>query len=395
MSGISGDMTIGALLDLGIDQQVFLNKLKGINITGYQIGITKKLVNGISGTDFDVILEHHHHHEHNGHSHHHPHRNLDDINKIIEDCQIDNKTKQIARDIFSKIAVAEAKVHGKTVDKIHFHEVGAIDSIIDILGTAICISILKPDKIYSSPLHLGSGTVKCAHGVIPVPAPATVEILKDVPIYSTGVKGELVTPTGAAIIKSLVDEFIQLPAMTLEKTGYGTGKKQYDIPNLLRVFLGTDNSNETNLSNKLIALETNIDDMNPETYSYLIPLLLEKGALDAYLTNVIMKKGRPGVMLNVLCQPENIEMMENILFTQTTTLGIRKTTVNRHCLERRPVMIKTELGEIQAKAAYKDGKLLKIAPEYEECRKLAEEKQIPIKDIYNMVITGSVKPTVK
>ncbi len=381
-SGISGDMTIGALLDLGIDQKEFRQKLGRLNMDGYRLEIKKKLAKGISATDFDVILET----KHTEHGHHHDHRNLENIEKIIDSSDLDEAVKTMGKKIFNKIAVSEAKIHGKSIDEIHFHEVGAIDSIVDIVGAAICISMLKPDRILSSPLHLGTGTVKCAHGIIPVPAPATVDILKETPVYSTGVKGELVTPTGAAIITSLADDFIPLPPMTIEKIGYGTGKREYEIINALRVFSGTEATSEHKGSKKLMMLETNIDDMNPEIYSYLVPLLLDKGALDVFLTNIIMKKGRPGVMLSVLCKPESYFEFEQIIYEETTTLGIRKQMVDRDCLERKTVTLSTQFGELEAKAAFKDGKLLKISPEYEDCKRIAEKNGLAIKDVYNILV---------
>lgn len=241
LSGISGDMTIGALLDLGIEKDDFLEELKKINIEGYDIEIKKGEKNGITGTDFEVILEehHHHHHDHNGHHHsHHNHRNLHDIEKIIDDSNLNDNIKSMSKKIFKYVAEAEAKIHGKSLDEVHFHEVGAIDSIVDIIGTAICIDMLKVDKIYSSPLHIGTGHVKCAHGVIPVPAPATLEILKGIEVYSKGIESELVTPTGGAIIKALAEDIVSTPMMEIEEIGYGIGYKNLEITNVLRVMIG-------------------------------------------------------------------------------------------------------------------------------------------------------------
>ena len=231
-AGISGDMTIGALLDLGIDQQQFLLQLEKLNIKDYQIEIKKGLKKGISGTDFNVVLQHQHHH------HHHEHRNLHDIEHIIEDSTLEDSIKDMSKRIFRLVAEAEAKIHGKPIEEVHFHEVGAIDSIVDIVGTAICIQLLGVDEVYASPLHMGSGFVECAHGIIPVPAPATLEIVKGVPIYNEGIKSELVTPTGAAIIKTLSSTFGDIPAMEVESIGYGLGKRELAIPNMLRVYLG-------------------------------------------------------------------------------------------------------------------------------------------------------------
>ncbi|PRX19178.1 uncharacterized protein (TIGR00299 family) protein [Orenia metallireducens] len=259
LSGISGDMTIGALLDLGIDQELFLEELNKIGIDGYELEIKKGQKNGITGTDFDVIIKNHHHHNHSesnhrehnhqhqhsdnhthehSHHHHHEHRNLADIEEIIDDSGLKASVKDLSKSIFRLVAKAEAKIHNKSIVEVHFHEVGAIDSIVDIVGVAICIDLLEVDEIYSSPLHLGTGFVKCAHGNIPVPAPATLEILEGVPVYSKGIESELVTPTGAAIIKTLAKEFKPLPEINIEKVGYGLGKKDLEVTNVLRVVLG-------------------------------------------------------------------------------------------------------------------------------------------------------------
>lgn len=237
-SGISGDMTIGALLDLGIDQEQFIKELKKLNIDGYEIEIKKAQKKGISGTDFNVILTHHHHDHHHHEHHHHEHRNLHDVEHIIDHSALENSIKELSKRIFRLVAEAEAKVHGKSLEEVHFHEVGAIDSIIDIVGTAICIHMLDIAEIHSSPLHVGSGFVECAHGIIPIPAPATLEILKNVPIYNNGIKKELVTPTGAAIIKALSSDFGDIPPMVVEDIGYGLGKRDLSIPNMLRVYMG-------------------------------------------------------------------------------------------------------------------------------------------------------------
>lgn len=375
-SGISGDMTLGALLDLGVDQQELFRQLSTLGVKGYQLKTARKQLNGIVGTDFDVVLN-------TKQSHHH--RHLPEIKAIIENSKINQTAKDLAKRMFEVIARSEAKIHGKAINDIHFHEVGAIDSIIDIVGAAVCISLLKPDKVVCSPLHLGSGTIKCAHGYLPVPAPATVDILKGIPVYSTYIQGELVTPTGAAIIKTIATEFGPIPGMTILKTGYGTGKKELKIPNLLRVLFGkaSDSSAE-----ELVLLETNIDDMNPEIYSYLLPLLMERGALDAYLTNIVMKKGRPGVILSVLCEPGDAESLEEIIFSETSTLGIRHFKPKRSCLDRVQSTIQTDLGPVIVKSAYKDGKHLKSAPEYEVCKKLARNKGIPLKEVYDRIISS-------
>ncbi len=235
-AGISGDMTIGAFLDLGVDQEQFIDEINKLHIHGYELEINKSIKKGISGTNFHVHLTHHHH-DHGEH-HHHDHRNLFDVEKIIEDSGLKDTVKIMSKNIFRLVAEAEAKIHGKPLDQVHFHEVGAIDSIIDIVGAAVCMDLLGVDEVYASPLHVGTGFVHCAHGVFPVPAPATLEILKGVPIYNKGIETELVTPTGAAIVKALSQGFGDVPAMELHSIGYGLGKKDLDIPNVLRVYLG-------------------------------------------------------------------------------------------------------------------------------------------------------------
>jgi pyridinium-3,5-bisthiocarboxylic acid mononucleotide nickel chelatase len=377
LSGISGDMTLGALLDLGLDCDAFLAQLKCLNIDGYRLEIGPRQVKSITGTDFNVIIEK------GAGAPPHRHRDLADITTIIKDSAIPVEAKRLSLAIFDRIAQAEAKVHGTTPERIHFHEVGAIDSLVDIVGTAIAIVQLEIDRIGSSPLPMGTGFIECAHGQLPTPAPATIEILKGVPVYATGIQGELVTPTGAAIIQTLADSFGPIPPMTIDQIGYGTGKTDFEHPNVLRVFLGTTAA--TRPHRRLLRLETNIDDLNPETYSYLLPLLLEQGALDVWLTQTIMKKGRPGTQVNILCEPEIGDKLEDLLFVETTTLGVRRWEVDRRELERKTKTVATRFGPVSVKVAYQDGKPLKAAPEYEACRQIARERKMPLKDVYEIV----------
>lgn len=385
-SGISGDMTVGALLDLGVDQAVFGKHLARLRLAGYQLEITKKPKNGIMATDFNVILE-----EHEGyradacHRLHVPHRNLNDIEAIIGNSGLEAAIKDLSMKIFTELAAAEAKVHGKKLDEIYFHEVGAVDSIVDIVSAAICIHMLEADVVYASPLNTGSGLVSCAHGLLPVPAPATLEILRGIPVYSSGVQAELVTPTGAAIIKTLARDFIPLPPLTVESSGYGWGKRELESPNLLRVIQGWHGE----YHNALLLLETALDDMNPEIYSYLFSMLLEKGALDVYLTAIMMKKNRPGVLLTVLCHAADAHMLEETIFRETTTLGIRKTAVDREELERKVININSSLGLVRIKLALKGDKVLKYAPEYEDCRRIAGEQGMALKDVYNILLNDA------
>lgn len=383
-TGVSGDMTIGALLDLTNDHAQFKNELNKLNLTGFEIKIEKRIKNGIHITDFAVIIN-------PQASQTEVHRHLADINDIIDKSSLNDKVKELSKKIFMQVARAEAKVHGTTIGKIHFHEVGAIDSIVDIVGTAILIDMINPERIVVSPVNLGTGFVKCAHGQLPVPVPATIEILKNVPVYSSGFKGEMVTPTGAAIIKTLADEFAEIPLMEIEKTGYGNGKREYEHINILRIFIGKSVKKKitgdellanNSINDEVIKLETNIDDMNPEIYSSLIPLLLSKGALDVYIIPIIMKKGRPANILNVICNLSSQKELENIIFKQTTTSGIRRSSLKREKLERKKTFLGTELGKVVVKEFYQGGKLLRVTPEYEECKKLAEEYSLPLIDVY-------------
>ncbi len=406
-SGISGDMTIGALLDLGIDQTLFLAELRKLKLDEFEIEIKKGLKNGISGTDFTVHLthqehsheEHTHDHEHghdHEHTHEHPHiekphdhthsRNLADIYTIIENSDLSEYVKVASKEIFLVVAEAEAKIHAKTIDEVHFHEVGAVDSIVDIVGTAICVEMLKIDEIQCSEINLGSGFVHCEHGIFPVPAPATLEILKGIPVYSKNAKKELTTPTGAAILKAFCSDFGSSPEFIVEKIGYGLGKRDMETPNVLRVIIGKKKSSGT-----LTMLETNIDNMNPEIYSYLFPKLLENGALDVFTTPIVMKKNRPANILSVLCQEKESENIEAILFTETTTLGIRRYSVERNELERSFEKISTAFGDINLKIASKNGSIIKFSPEYDDCKRIALETGLPLIQIYNEAVMEGQK----
>ncbi|MDO6354789.1 nickel pincer cofactor biosynthesis protein LarC [Caloramator sp. CAR-1] len=371
-SGISGDMAVGALLDLGVPKDYLIENLKSLNIDEeYQIEIRKSNKNGIEGTDFYVFLkeENIHHHE----------RNLKDIISIIDKSRITDGAKNIAKKIFNIIAEAEAKVHGKSIDEVHFHEVGAVDSIIDIVGVAVCIDYLKPDKIISSYVNTGSGFVKCQHGILPVPAPATMNILKDVPIYSDERKFELTTPTGAAILKGLCTEFVEGINMKIRAVGYGCGKKNTEKPNVLRIVLGEEDKEE------VVLLETTIDDMNPQFYGYVMDKLFEKGALDVYLTPVYMKKNRPGIVISVLVHENKEKSIIEVLFKETTTIGIRKFKIKRYELQREIKRVETEFGKVDFKISKYEGEIVNISPEFEDLKRISMEKGLPLKDVYNFV----------
>lgn len=383
-SGISGDMTLGALIDCGVDAEDFKRELSKLHIDGYSLEITRKLKNNIMGTDVNVILhdEHHgheHEHEHHHHSHgEHIHRNLEDIEHIIDESELNESVKSMSKKIFTKLANAEAKIHGKSVDEVHFHEVGAVDSIVDIVGTSICIDILGIDKFVGSPVNTGMGFVECQHGTIPVPGPAAVELLKGVPVFSSDIDTELVTPTGAAIISTLCEDYGPLPPMTIERAGYGSGKKDIDIPNMLRVIIGQNKKKDDDVC----VIECNIDDMDSEFYEHVMEKLFCEGALDVYLTNIMMKKNRPAVKLSVIAKNDDADRLSSIIFEETSTIGVRKYSVERETLERKVITVETGFGDVHVKVAYRDGKPVNYAPEYEDIKKIAQKTGMPIKHIY-------------
>jgi uncharacterized protein (TIGR00299 family) protein len=400
-SGISGDMTVGALLDLGVPKEYLIDNLKKLGIDNeYKIHIKKSIKNGIEGTDFDVeLIEHAHHydhineskdghsyeHEHNHkHEHHHCSRNLFDIEGLIDGSTLNENVKNMSKSIFKILAEAEAKVHGKNIYEVHFHEVGAVDSIIDIVGTAICIDYIKPDKVFSAPINTGSGFVRCQHGLMPVPAPATLNILKDVPIYSDEREFELTTPTGAAIIRYLSSEFKKHPEMKVKRVGYGCGKRNTEKPNVLRVILGEDDSQDSCI------LEATIDDMNPQIYGYLMDKLFEAGAKDVYFTPVYMKKNRPGIVVTITAPIKKEDKIKEVIFSETTTIGIRKFNIERTELQREFKKVSTEYGDITFKVSSYKGKVVNVTPEYEEVKMVAEKMNMPFKIVYNSLIGKEV-----
>ncbi len=411
-SGISGDMNLGALLDLGIEKEYLIEELSKLNLDGYEIKVSRGIRKGIEGTKVDVNLhQHHHEHLHNdveeGHSighigdnhNHHEHRNLKDIEGIIEGSDLKSKIKELSMEMFMKVARAEAKVHGKPLYEIHFHEVGAMDSIVDIVGAAICLNYLNVDKIMSSSVELGGGFVKCAHGLIPVPAPATVEILKGIPVKFGAVPFETTTPTGAAILAANVDEFKDDNNFIVNKIGYGIGNRDTEIPNVLRVMLVEQGNKKVKHINKSEQvdkdeydneiyehiIECNIDDMNSELYEFIIDKLFYEGALDVYLTPIVMKKGRPSIKISVLCNDEKVEKIKEILFRETTTFGVRSFKVNKTKLQRKFIKVSTSHGVVTVKEAYYKGEKIKSKLEYEECKEIAQSTGIPIREVYKQL----------
>ncbi|MBI2654751.1 nickel pincer cofactor biosynthesis protein LarC [Candidatus Woesearchaeota archaeon] len=373
-SGISGDMIIGALLDLGLNLKYLEKELKKLKLQDYKIEAKKIVKNGISATKFKVIEK-----KHDGH---HNERNITEINSIIQKSKLNKNIKNTIKRIFLKIAVAEAKVHKTSISKVHFHEIGAVDTIIDIAGAVIGFNKLGIKKIYCSKLNVGTGFVEFSHGKWPVPAPATAEMLKGVPIYNNNIKSELVTPTGAAIITTLVKNFGEMPAMKLEKIGYGAGTKELSQPNVLRIFYGELDLNFGAFDDKIMVMEANIDNMNPEIFPYVIERMMNNGALDAYTMPMEMKKGRHGIKITALCDKKDIYKLSKILFEETTTLGIRIFPAGRKKLEREIKTINIKYGKIRVKISRLNGKIKNMAPEYEDCVKIARNKKIPLKEIY-------------
>lgn len=372
-SGISGDMILGALIDAGLGIEELKSELKKLKLTGYDISTKRTEKKGISGTKFEVIV-----------LEKHQERHLSDIFEIIEHSSLDRKIKNKAKDVFSALAKVEAEIHNQPVEKVHFHEVGAIDALIDIVGVMIGMQRLNIEQVVASKLHVGTGFVQCAHGTLPVPAPATLKLLSNVPIYSTGIENELVTPTGAAIITTLCENFGDIPSMKVEKIGYGAGSRDLPIPNMLRVLIG--DSKIEPIEDRVLLLETNIDDMNPQFYDYVMEVLFQKGAKDVFLTPIHMKKNRPGVILSVISPLNKKDELLDVLFAETTTLGIRiSEVIKRQKLERKIETVDTQFGKVNVKISFTGGKIRDIVPEYEECKKIAQEYQLPIKQVYEEV----------
>lgn len=381
-AGASGDMILGAMVAAGVEQRPLAEQLSLLNVPGYTVEFEIVDRSGISATHASVKT-----------TEEHRHRHLGDILKIIYESRLNDRIKERAAKIFSRLAEAEAKVHNVAVEKVHFHEVGALDAIIDVTGAAICFDLPGIERFVSSPLHVGSGTVDMEHGRFPVPPPAVAELLKGVPIYSTDIRGELVTPTGAAIITTVCSEYGSIPRMTLESTGYGAGTRLYEkFPNALRVLIGeTEMESNTAADERLWMIETNVDDMSPQIFGHVMERALEVGALDCYFTPIQMKKNRPGVLLSVLCRDDDRARLLRLLFEETTTLGIRSYKVERRALKREIVRVETQYGEIDVKVARMNGRVVNEMPEYEQCRTAAREANVPLRVVEEAARTALAK----
>ncbi len=391
-AGISGDMNLGALLDLGVDQKYLLKEIGKLPINSYTIKISQDKRGGLTGTKIDIVVSP----EKKANPYHHvKERSYRDIAKLIRQSKLSAKVKKISLDIFTRLAGAEGKIHGCKPENVHFHELGAIDSIIDIVGAAICLDYLNIEKIISSPVQLGSGIIHCEHGTLPVPAPATAEILKGIPVRTGLVPFEATTPTGAAIIATTASAFTEKINFTPRNIGYGLGSKDSAVPNVLRVFLGdipAAASPDTEIGDAVI-IECNIDDMSPELYDNLMERLFSAGAHDVFFTPIIMKKSRPALTVSVLCDLSKQPLMEEILWMNSSTFGLRSYHVTKSMLQRKTIKVKTKYGTINVKCGYLNGRIIKFKPEYEDCKRLAKEKRVSIKDIHESV--DSVKRTKK
>jgi uncharacterized protein (TIGR00299 family) protein len=370
IAGISGDMTLGAFVSAGLPVEELGRELAKLSLQGFELQASHVERSGIVATKVEVVISIQPKY----------HRHLKDIIEIIDKSGLSNSVKGRSSRVFQEIAIAEAKVHNTSVEKIHFHEVGALDSIVDIVGTAICLEYFGIGQVYSSPIKLGgSGFVKAAHGQLPVPTPAAVEILKGYPTVLTDFGFELTTPTGAAIIKALSSGTLSHERMRIEKIGYGAGSHESDkVPNLLRVMIGELESKYD--EDEVVSVETNIDDLNPEVYPYVIERLLSAGAHDAFLVPVIMKKGRPGILLSILANRVNLDAVLKVVYSETTTLGVRIQPVDRRKLPRTHKEVNTSLGTVKVKAIVMDG-VERLVPEFEECRRIALEKKIPLIEV--------------
>jgi len=425
-SGMSGDMFLGALIDAGVPPRLLEETVSALGVDA-RLEISRVVRSGISATKVDVWVEgekdlpheqywarqdvarapspakskHEHGHDHDHHRlhehsraeapapHTHKHaRGLSEIREIIRKAAISDTSKKTAIAIFEALGAAEAKIHDTSIEKVHFHEVGAVDAMVDIVCASVGAEALGVDEILCSPLNVGGGTVQCAHGAFPVPAPATVELLKDAPVYSTGVQAELVTPTGAAIVKTLAKRFAAFPEIKIERSGYGAGSREFPgHPNVVRLTLGEVPSTfaaktaAKTASETITVLEANLDDLNPQVFGYVMDRLLEEGALDAFGMPVQMKKNRPGMLLSVLCKPEDASKLTQLIFTETTTLGVRRRDEVRQTLARRWENVRTQWGEVRIKIASMNGTITNYAPEYEDCRRIATEHHVPLKTV--------------
>ena len=369
-SGVSGDMILGALVDAGLEPSELETELGKLPVRGFSILAEKTTRRGIAGTKVNVVTDEHH-----------VERHLSDVTALIDRSSLSDYIKNASKRIFGDLAGVEARIHHQNVDEVHFHEISGLDSIVDVVGSLVGLKKLGVEAVYASKIHVGTGFVECRHGTLPVPAPATLELLKGVPVYSKGIESELATPTGVAILKDVSKGFGPMPEMTIDRIGYGAGSRELEIPNLLRVCIG-EACAEKYGRDEVLLIETNIDDMNPEFFGHVSERLLSQGALDVFTTPIYMKKNRPATLLSVLTAKEKLDGVLSTVFSETTTLGVRIHSVDRKVLARETILVRTNLGDVRVKVGRIGGEVKTIAPEYEDCREIAARRDIPLKDVY-------------
>jgi len=376
-SGISGDMFLAALLDAGLELDPLLDELRKVQLAGYEFRCARALRGGLTATQVEIDI-----------GQPQPERHLREIRQLLKGSALIEEVKTRALKMFDRLGEVEGKLHGKPVAEIHFHEVGAVDAILDIVGACVGIKMLGIEEFTCSPLNVGGGGVETAHGTLPVPAPATAELLKGAPIYSSGVEGELVTPTGAVIVATLASSFGPMPPIKVARIGYGAGSRNYPRhPNVARLFVGERaevlNSEPAvhNPGQVVTVIEANVDDMSPQLYGYLVERALAAGALDITCASIQMKKNRPGLEITVLCTPERAETLAQLLFEETTTIGLRILEAGRLVLDREMVNVETPYGTVRVKVAKRAGKVMNVAPEYDDCQRLAAERSVPLKEV--------------
>lgn len=378
-SGAAGDMIVGALIDAGADFDSLRKTLLSLGVDGFDVAVEKVKKKGIMATKFHVHIDE---------KHAHPHRHLRHVVEIIEKGALPDPVREASIETFRRIGVAEAEVHGTTVEKVHFHEVGAVDSIVDIVGAHLALHALGIERVLASPLHVGSGTVQCAHGLMPVPAPATALLLKGAPSYGGDIEGELVTPTGAALIAQLASNFGPMPPMSIDITAYGAGTRDLaDRPNVIRVLIG-ETANVAGNEETITVLEANIDDMHGELFPPLVEALMRAGARDAFVTPVLGKKGRPAQQVSVLCDRDTVHALAAILFRESTTFGVRYRDERRLVLDRSWQEVQTSYGAVRIKLAKQNGAIVTRAPEFDDCRKLADAGNVPVRAVYEAALAA-------
>jgi len=393
-SGISGDMTIGALLDLGLDLEYLRSELQKLPVDGYRIRSSRVVRANLSAMKFDVDIEGDTGQTQDEHSHAHPHkgahRKASEILAMIGSSALNANSKRIATSIFTKLAISEGHVHHVSPEDVEFHEVGAVDSIVDTVGAAIGFDALGVERFVCSPINVGGGFIHCQHGVYPVPVPATADLLRGAEIYSKHASAELVTPTGAAILAAMVDDFRRIDGFSTDRIGYGAGTKQFqNFPNCLRLMIGKESPGAVERTipasidgfSDIMVIEANIDDMTPQNFAYVSERLLEAGALDVCTIPVQMKKGRSGFILQVLSPMNRCDVLSRLVFQETTSIGLRQYVAKRSALERKMVPVETRYGRVMMKVSLQDGKVVSFTPEFEDCARIAREKNVPLKEV--------------